>query len=290
MSAKTKTPEAIDVDSGAAYQGSSPKTGAKDQASVFLKGSAPVAGGPPDSDAPAKVNTGNPAAVTLTTVPAAATAPDEKGLPPAAKPDDQSVARQASLAAAPVLAGNDSSPQAKPADQESVGTSPPAAAVRADHGPSLTANAGDKDAAGPEASLPAVHLPDEGDHAPDRIGLHTATMNVAELVSLGQGNFDALLKAGQIWTTGLQELATQVAATAQASFGETLAVLTALSSAKSTQDALDLQTKLVRSALEKALAASSHIGDASVKLLEQTLAPLTTRATLTAETFSKRAA
>ena len=115
-------------------------------------------------------------------------------------------------------------------------------------------------------------------------------MKVEELVSLGQGNFAALLQAGQIWTTGLQQLATQVAASAQASLGETLAVFTALSSAKSPQDALDLQTKLVRSALEKTLADSGRIGDASVKLLEQTLAPLTARATLTVETFSKRVA
>ena len=112
-------------------------------------------------------------------------------------------------------------------------------------------------------------------------------MNVEELVSLGQGNFAALLKAGQIWTTGLQQLATQVAASAQASLGETLAVFTALSSAKSPQDALDLQTRLVRSVLDRTLAESSRAGEALVKLLEQTLAPLANRATLTVETFRK---
>jgi hypothetical protein len=63
-----------------------------------------------------------------------------------------------------------------------------------------------------------------------------------------------------------------------------------LSSAKSPQHALDLQTKLVRSALERTLAESSRIADASVKLFEQTLAPLTARAPLTVETFSKRVA
>jgi phasin family protein len=283
MSAKAKTPEAIDVGAVATEPGSSLRTRAKDPASVIPKGNEPTDRGPVGSDAPAKVNPDAPA-VPLT-VRSAAIAGEEKASLEA-KPDDQPVASQAVLSTETVLAGNDSSPQAKSADQEPVGleTSPPTVAVRADHGPSLTAKADEQDA----ASLPASHVPDESDHAPDRIGLHTTT--VGELVSLGQDNFAALLKAGQIWTTGLQELATQVATSAQASLNETLAVFTALSSAKSPQHALDLQTKLVRSALERTLAESSRIADASVKLFEQTLAPLTARAPLTVETFSKRVA
>ena len=230
MSAKPKTHESVDVRGVAAEHGSWPKARAKDLASVTLNESVAPAGSPPEPAAPAKVD--DQAAATLTTSQPSAIAQDEKVLSPEAKPDDQPVAWQTGLPAAVVLAGNDSSPQAKSDDEGSVGTSPPAAAVRAGHGPSLTSKAGDQDAAGPEVSSPAVHVPDERDHAPDRIGLHTATMNVDELVSLGQGNFEALLKAGQIWATGLQDLATQVAATAQTSLGETLAVFTALSSAK----------------------------------------------------------
>jgi len=252
MSAKAKTPETIDVGAVATEQGSSPKARAKDPASVILKGNVPTAGGPLESDAPAKVNPDSPAAVALT-VPSAAIAVAEKASSPDAKPDDQPVASQTVLPTEAVPAGNDSSPQAKSDGQEPVGleTSPPTVAVRAEHRPLLIAKADEQDAASLEASLPAAPGPAESDHAPDQIGLHTSPMNVEELVSLGQGNFAALLKAGQIWTTGLQQLATQVAASAQASLGETLAVFTALSSAKSPQDALDLQTKLVRSALEK---------------------------------------
>jgi len=291
MSAKAKTPETIDVGAVATEQGSSPKARAKDPASVILKGNVPTAGGPLESDAPAKVNPDSPAAVALT-VPSAAIAVAEKASSPDAKPDDQPVASQTVLPTETVLAGNDSPPQSKSDDQGPVGseTSPPTVAVRAEHGPLLIAKADEQDAASLEASLPAAPVLAKRDRAPDRTGHHTTPMNVEELVSLGQGNFAALLKAGQIWTTGLQQLATQVAASAQASLGETLAVFTALSSAKSPQDALHLQTKLVRSALEKTLADSSRIGDASVKLLEHTLAPLAVRATLTVETFSKRVA
>ena len=296
MSAKAKAPEAIDVGTAATEQGSSPKARAKDSASVILKGNVPTAGGPLESDGLAKVKPDETAAVALTT-PSAVIARDEKASSPDAKPDDQPVVSQTVLPTETVPGGYDSPPQAKSDDQEPVSleTSPPAEAVRAEPGPLLTAKADEPDAASLEASLPAApvpaaSVPAETDPAPDRIGLHMTPMKVEELVSLGQGNFAALLQAGQIWTTGLQQLATQVAASAQASLGETLAVFTALSSAKSPQDALDLQTKLVRSALEKTLADSGRIGAASVKLLEQTLAPLTARATLTVETFSKRVA
>jgi phasin family protein len=296
MSAKAKAPEAIDVGTAVTEQGSSPKARAKDSASVILKGNVPTAGGPLESDGLAKVKPDETAAVALTT-PSAVIARDEKASSPDAKPDDQPVVSQTVLPTETVPGGYDSPPQAKSDDQEPVSleTSPPAEAVRAEPGPLLTAKADEPDAASLEASLPAApvpaaSVPPETDPAPDRIGLHMTPMKVEELVSLGQGNFAALLQAGQIWTTGLQQLATQVAASAKASLGETLAVFTALSSAKSPQDALDLQTKLVRSALEKTLADSGRIGDASVKLLEQTLAPLTARATLTVETFSKRVA
>src|SRR5690348_6605933 len=42
-----------------------------------------------------------------------------------------------------------------------------------------------------------------------------------ELFAFGQGNVEALVKSGQIWATGMQDIGKQVAATAQASFDDT---------------------------------------------------------------------
>ena len=120
-------------------------------------------------------------------------------------------------------------------------------------------------------------------------GFHTTTKYADEWVSLGQGNFDAILKSSQIWAAGVQDLAKQLAASAQASFDESLATFNALSSVKSPQEALDLQTTLARTVLEKTLAETGRIGDASLKLFEQTLAPIAARATLTVEKFGKPA-
>ena len=56
---------------------------------------------------------------------------------------------------------------------------------------------------------------------------------------------------------------------------------------KSLKDAIDLQASLARSTVEKTVAEASRLTDASVKLAEQTLAPLTARVTLAVEKFAE---
>jgi phasin family protein len=108
-------------------------------------------------------------------------------------------------------------------------------------------------------------------------------------MAFGQGNFEAMMKSGQIWTTGMQDISKQFAATAQASIEETMNSFKALSSVKSVKDAFELQSSFARATLEKSLAESGRLTDASLKLAEQTLAPLTARVTLAVEKFVKTA-
>ena len=120
-------------------------------------------------------------------------------------------------------------------------------------------------------------------------GFRTTAKQAQEFMALGQGNIEAVVKSGQIWTAGLQDLAKQVASSLQASLDETVATAKALSSVKSPQEAVELQTKLASSAMEKVLADSSRIGEASLKLFQDALAPLTERATLAVEKVTKHA-
>jgi phasin family protein len=120
-------------------------------------------------------------------------------------------------------------------------------------------------------------------------GMEKAMKTAEELVAFGQGNMEAMLKSGQIWAAGVQDISKQVAASAQASMDETLSTFRALTSVKSLKDAMDLQANLARSTLEKALTESGKLTDASFKLTEQTLAPLTARMTLAMEKFAKAA-
>ena len=110
-----------------------------------------------------------------------------------------------------------------------------------------------------------------------------------DFVSFSQGNLEAVIKAGQIWAAGVQDLSKTFAATAQAQVEETLAAVKALSGVKSLKEAVDLQTNLARVSLEKAVTETSKLTDASVKLAEQTLAPLTARVTLAVEKFGRAA-
>jgi phasin family protein len=110
-----------------------------------------------------------------------------------------------------------------------------------------------------------------------------------ELVQFNQGNFEAFVKSSQIWAAGVQDLTKQAAASAQVSFEETVSTYKALSSVRSVREALELQANLARSSVEKVVAESGRLADASVKLAEKALAPLTARVTLAAEKFAKSA-
>jgi phasin family protein len=120
-------------------------------------------------------------------------------------------------------------------------------------------------------------------------GMEKAMKTAEELVAFSQGNVEAMMKSGQVWAAGVQDIGKQIAATAQASLDETMSTFKALSSVKSLKDAFELQASLARSTMEKTLAESGRLTDASVKLTEQTLAPLTARVSLAVEKFAKSA-
>ena len=114
------------------------------------------------------------------------------------------------------------------------------------------------------------------------------TMKTAEdFLAFGQSNMDAFVKSSQIWAAGVQDITKQVAATAQASFDDTMAAFKAMAAVKTPKDALDLQANLVRSSLEKAVAETGKVTDASLKLAEQVFAPITAQMNAAVEKFAK---
>lgn len=120
-------------------------------------------------------------------------------------------------------------------------------------------------------------------------GMDTMMKNTEDFVALGQANMEAFVKSGQIWTSGIEALMKQFAETAKVSFDESVATLKAITSAKSITEAMELQNKFATSAAKRALAESNKLVDASIKLAEQTLAPITARVTSAAEIFVKAA-
>ncbi|KAA5608043.1 phasin family protein [Rhodovastum atsumiense] len=116
-----------------------------------------------------------------------------------------------------------------------------------------------------------------------------AFKTVEDLVAFNQGNFEAFVKSGQIWFAGVQDLSKAVAATAQAQIDATVATVKALAGVKSLKEAVDLQTGLARSHVEKVVAETSKLTDASLKLAEQSWAPINARVTLAVEKFGRAA-
>ena len=118
-------------------------------------------------------------------------------------------------------------------------------------------------------------------------GITKSMKTAEEVVAFNQGNMEALIKSGQIWSTGMQDISKQIASSMQASYEEAMSAFKALTSVKSLKEAVDLQVGLARSAVEKSVTESSKYTDASFKLAEQALAPISSRVTLAVEKFSK---
>lgn len=118
-------------------------------------------------------------------------------------------------------------------------------------------------------------------------GVEKAMKTAEEFVAFSQGNMEALIKAGQIWATGMQDLSKHMVSAAQSSMEDSMSTFKALTTVRSLKDAMDLQTSFARSQLEKSVAESSKLTDASFKLTEQTLAPLTARVSVAVEKFAK---
>ena len=122
-----------------------------------------------------------------------------------------------------------------------------------------------------------------------KANMEKAMKTAEEFVSFSQGNVEAVMKSGQIWAEGVQAFGKTFAATAQAHMDQTMNTWKALAGVKSLKEAVELQTNLARGAVEAVVAETGKLTDASMKLAEQTLAPITARVTLAVEKFGRAA-
>jgi phasin family protein len=129
----------------------------------------------------------------------------------------------------------------------------------------------------------------EATQAKMKEGVEKAMKTAEELVAFSQGNVEAFVKSSQIWANGVQDLSRHVAAAAQSSMDQGMSAFKALTSVKSLKDAIELQSSFARGALEKSLAESGKLTEASFKLTEQALAPITARVSVAVEKFAKTA-
>ena len=120
-------------------------------------------------------------------------------------------------------------------------------------------------------------------------GYDRAVKTAEQFAKFHQGNLEALMKASQIFTAGLQDITKHMAANAQANMEESVSTLRALSTVKSVKEAMELQTNFAKSSLEKAMSEGSKLTETGLKLAEQAYAPLTARVNAAVESFTSRA-
>jgi phasin family protein len=111
------------------------------------------------------------------------------------------------------------------------------------------------------------------------------TKTIEQITSFGQGNVEAIMKSGQIWVAGSQAISKTMATTAQAHLDQTMSTWKALINVKSLREAMDMRASLTHAPFETAFAEAGKLTDASMKLVEETMAPITERITLAAEKF-----
>ena len=122
-----------------------------------------------------------------------------------------------------------------------------------------------------------------------KANMDKAMKTAEQMMSFGQGNMEAMMKAGQIWAAGVQDLGKTFAATAQASLDQTMSTWKAMAGVKSLKEAIDLQSGLAKTSLESAMTQTGQLTDASIKLAEQAMAPITARVSLAVEQFGRAA-
>ena len=120
-----------------------------------------------------------------------------------------------------------------------------------------------------------------------RDGLQKVMRSAEDMIAFTQGNVEAITRSGQILATGLQDIGQGIAATARASADDATNTFKALAAVKSIKEALDLQSSLFRSMIERAVSQTSQMTDSTMKLSEQAMAPITARLSLASEKFGR---
>jgi phasin family protein len=108
-----------------------------------------------------------------------------------------------------------------------------------------------------------------------------------DAVAQAKENLDAVLKAGQTLTKGLQDLGKSVIGLAQEAIAEGVNTSKQLAASKNLHEAVDLQTAHAKNQLDRLVQEGSRLTDATVKLFEEAYAPVQARVSATIDKLVK---
>lgn len=108
-----------------------------------------------------------------------------------------------------------------------------------------------------------------------------------DFAKYGKDNVDAVVSASNVYAKAAEDFNKLALTNAKTGFKTLLANVKAVSSAKSVQEVVDLQTALVQSQYEKLVADASKVSDLSKKAAEKAAAPIQARVEASVEKFAK---
>lgn len=114
-----------------------------------------------------------------------------------------------------------------------------------------------------------------------------AQKGLEQVIELGKGHFEALVKSSTILAEGMQEMAKAAFAANQAAFEEGIANARALAGVKSVREAFELQTGFAKAAFEKFVAETTKFSEQGTKLAERAFEPVAERVHATVAQFGK---
>lgn len=118
-----------------------------------------------------------------------------------------------------------------------------------------------------------------------------ATLKSYEDVSaVARDALDAVVASSEVLSKGLQDLGNTVYGLTQQSFDEGVAVAKQIMAAKTVREAVDLQAALAKSQFDRLLAEAPRLGEQSLKLVEDAVAPLSASVTAAVDKLVKAAA
>ncbi len=101
-----------------------------------------------------------------------------------------------------------------------------------------------------------------------------ALKSYEDIVGFGKEAVDAWVQAGTIFTRGFHDIGSKVFGIAQGVVEDNVTASKQLLAAKTIRDVVDLQTSFSRTQFDRLVAEGSHLSDLSVKLVEESFAPL----------------
>lgn len=115
----------------------------------------------------------------------------------------------------------------------------------------------------------------------------SALKSYEELSAAAKDALDAVVASSEVLSQGLQNLGNTVYGLAQQSVDDGVALSKQLMAAKTLRELIDLQSAQVKAQLDRLLTEAPRLGDLSVKLVEDAVAPLNARVKAVVEKFTK---